>query len=204
MGTRRRGVESSKVRAALIEAASQLLNDEGTSAITARRLADQVGVNRHLVHYYFKSIDDVFVAVIRSRGDKIRDDLSEALASDNPLRVVWEMNSHPVLVAAIFELNALAARKPLLRAEASRYATEFRHIQAAAIARYLQLKDVQPAIPPAAMTLVLASIAQTIAMEAVLDISEAHGQARALAERWLEAYAQHGDISPHPDEPARS
>jgi AcrR family transcriptional regulator len=204
MGTRRRGVESSKVRAALIEAASQLINDEGVSAITARRLADHVGVNRHLVHYYFESIDDVLVAVIRSRGDQIRNELSEALASDDPLRVIWDMNSHPVQVAAIFELNALAARKPQLRAEASRYATEFRHIQAAAIARHLQLKGIEPVIPPAAMTLVLASIAQTIAMEAVLDVSEAHDQARAIAERWLEAYAQYGDVSPHPSQPVRS
>ena len=59
--SRRKGAESSKTRAQLLLAAAQILCDAGARAVTARRLAEQVGLGRHIVHYYFGTIDELFV-----------------------------------------------------------------------------------------------------------------------------------------------
>src|SRR6476659_6415293 len=52
-------------REALIEATAQIMVDEGYAAATSRRVAAKAGVKAALVHYYFPSMDDLFVAVQR-------------------------------------------------------------------------------------------------------------------------------------------
>ena len=50
---------------ALLDAAERLLV-ESAVGITTRRLAEEAGVNHGLVHYYFGSMDEVFVAGARA------------------------------------------------------------------------------------------------------------------------------------------
>src|SRR5262249_23627983 len=57
--SRRRGDESSATRALLLEAAEDLMREEGYPAVTTRRLAGRVGVSNQLVHYYFRTMDDL-------------------------------------------------------------------------------------------------------------------------------------------------
>ena len=54
---------------ALIEATAQIMVDEGYAAATSRRVAAKAGVKPALVHYYFPSMDDLFVAVLRDKAD---------------------------------------------------------------------------------------------------------------------------------------
>jgi AcrR family transcriptional regulator len=61
VATRRPEDES---RALLIEAATDLINTEGYAALTARKLAGKVGRKRQIVHYYFRIMDDLLLAVI--------------------------------------------------------------------------------------------------------------------------------------------
>jgi len=124
VSSRRRGVENSAVRAALIEMAEQLIREEGYPSVTARNLADKVNLKRQIVHYYFRSMDDVFIAVIRSGADKARPRLEAALTSDEPLRTLWEINSDPAQATLSLELNALASRRPAVRAEVKRFAED--------------------------------------------------------------------------------
>ena len=62
--TRRLGVESSETRAQLIKLAARLIRDEGCAAVTARRLAEDLGLKRQIVHYYFGTIEDLLIVVI--------------------------------------------------------------------------------------------------------------------------------------------
>ena len=48
----------------LVAAANRLLTDEGVGAVTARRVAQAVALSHQIVHYYFKSMDDLVIAVI--------------------------------------------------------------------------------------------------------------------------------------------
>ena len=58
---------------AFLDAAERLLIDVGHSGITTRRLAEEAGVNHGLVHYYFGSIENLFVRVLERFTERLVD-----------------------------------------------------------------------------------------------------------------------------------
>ena len=56
-------------RLRLIEATAQIMRDEGYAAATSRRVAARAGVKQALVYYYFPTMDDLFVEVLKVGAD---------------------------------------------------------------------------------------------------------------------------------------
>jgi AcrR family transcriptional regulator len=194
--TRRLGVQNSETRALLIKVAARLVRDEGCSAVTARRLAEEVGLKRQIVHYYFGTIEELLIAVIRTGVGKIHDRLKRALDSvepDEPLRVIWETGS--TVTATLFEFSALAIRREPIRVEIKRYMEQYREIQSKALARHLELRGIEPKIPPVVTAIVIDSIAHTLAVERVIGVTEGHAKVRAIVEEWLQSFAKTGQTS---------
>ena len=67
VATRRFGAETSKTHAALLDAAEALMLAEGYAAVSSRRAAAAAGLKPALVHYYFATMDDLFLALYRRR-----------------------------------------------------------------------------------------------------------------------------------------
>jgi AcrR family transcriptional regulator len=201
VAARRLGVESSETRAHLIDAAAQLIREEGCAAVTARRLAEKFGLKRQIVHYYFGTIDDLLVAVIRRDGARIRESMSEAIDSDEPLRALWGVGASGTPVS--FELTTLALRRTVVQAEVKRFIEEFREIAARAIARHLELRGIKPSLPPVAMSILMVSLSQTLSVENHLNVSCGHAELEALVASWLEAFAARGELFPTSEEPTQ-
>ncbi len=72
MTTSRRigGAPDAKNRGVLLDAAEALMLEEGYAAVTSRRVADKAGLKPQLVHYYFRTMDDLFLAVFRRRAEQ--------------------------------------------------------------------------------------------------------------------------------------
>ena len=69
---------------------------DGYAAVSSRSVAAKVGINAPLVHYYFPTIDDLFVAVLLRRAEPNVEHMAEALASSEPLRAWWDAGvGHP-------------------------------------------------------------------------------------------------------------
>ena len=187
---RRRGGESSVMRAALVEAAEQLIREEGYPAVTARTLADKVNLKRQIVHYYFHTMDDVFIAVIRQNADKLRTQLQEAARSDEPLRALQTLNRDPEQAVLAMELAALAKRRPAVRAEVGRAAKEARELQTRVMSEHLKQRGLTPGMQPIVATLLLTSLAQVLAMEAAIDISSGHTETLEFVDACLRAFAE--------------
>ena len=62
---RRLGAPDAKNRTVLLDAAEQLMRDEGYAAVTSRRVAEKAGLKPQLVHYYFRTMDDLFLELYR-------------------------------------------------------------------------------------------------------------------------------------------
>src|SRR6476620_7013083 len=90
---RSRGGRTSTTRRALIRATAQVMLEEGYAAATSRRVAAKAGVKPALVHYYFPSMDDLFVAVLQAGAETNLSTQQEAFAEDSPLHALWELNS---------------------------------------------------------------------------------------------------------------
>jgi len=182
MASKERIGEEDSIRDQLITVARQIIEDEGCSAVTARRLAEQVGLKRQIVHYYFGTIEDLFIAVIRRDGERIRRLMTEALESGDPTTLFWDMSSNPT--ATVLEFTAMAIRRKAVRAEVKRYVAEFRRIHADALATYLKNRGIKPKVAPVVVTILMASLGQTLAVESALGLTEGHAEAKAAVDEW--------------------
>ena len=187
---RRRGAQNSATRADLIEAATDLICEQGYAALTSRTLADRLNLSRQIVHYYFKSIDELCIALVQESATRTLQRLDVALQSVEPLRAVWELYNDPEQAGLSLELNALARRRPAVRAEVKKFAERFRHIQTHALIKHLERRGIEPSIKPIVATVLLTSLSQVMAVEEAIDIKMGHEDTFELVDDCLRAFAQ--------------
>ena len=92
---------------------------EGYAAVTSRRVEAEAGLK---VHYHFGTLDDLFIAVVRRRGESNVELLTEALASREPLRAWWNLASERRGNTLLVELTAAGNHRPALQAEVAVFA----------------------------------------------------------------------------------
>ena len=177
---------NAKNRPVLLDAAEKLMLEEGYAAVTSRRVAAAARLKPQLVHYYFRTMDDLFLEVFRRRAEEGLARLTQALNSDHPLRALWEHATHPGGTALTVEFTALANHRKAIRAEIARYAERFREQQAAGLAMALQRSGVDlETVSPAVLSVLLTSVSVVLAMEQALGMSVGHAETIELLERYL-------------------
>jgi len=182
--SRRIGAEDSKTRAQLVDAAERLLIDEGYAAVTSRRVAAKAGLKPQLVHYYFRTMDDLFLEVLRRRADHDLARFEQAIAADGSLRNLWRLNNDPRGAAFNIEFVALANHRKAIRAEIARYAERFRAAQTEAIRASLAAAGIdEEQLPPVAALLLMTGLSQVFALEQALGVTSGHRTTRAFIER---------------------
>lgn len=185
--SRRLGVKSSKTRNLLIEAADQLLTEEGYHAISARRVAEQAGLKPQLVHYYFQNMDELIVAVFQRACDQDLEQHERALADGEPLKALWRLHANRSDTKRMMEFIAIGSHRETLRAEIAVAAERFRNLQATTVAKVLEQRGIDAATFPAgAMVLLMAAISRALVMETTLGVNLAHAELRALFENFLD------------------
>lgn len=189
MADTRRPAEES--RAMLIEAAVEVIRAEGYGALSARRLAEKVGLKRQIVHYYFRTIEDLLLAVVRFYGDQGLARFAKVIRHD-PLRVIWEVPADASKTT--FAFMAMATHRPAVRQEMRRYMDQYRKLQADAVAAYFESRGIKPAIPPVAIAIILQSVAQALSAETSMGCERGHAETRAAVEAMLARFAN--DASP--------
>lgn len=78
-----------EVRAALLDAATELFGARGPSHVTIREIAAEAGVNHGLVHHYFGSKDALLAAVL----DRLATESAEEIAATDPSEVLYTAGS---------------------------------------------------------------------------------------------------------------
>src|SRR6516164_20223 len=163
---RRLGAPDAKNRTALLDAAEALMLEEGYAAVTSRRVAAQAGLKPQLVHYYFRTMDDLFLALYRRRAEQGRERQTRALASDQPLWALWDLSRDPRGTALTMEFVALANHRKEIRAEfaasAEKYRTEQERGWAVVLGRY-GLRAGHP--PPVVLSVLLTGVPQVLVIE---------------------------------------
>lgn len=181
----------STTRRALIRATAQVMLEEGYAAATSRRVAAHAGVKPALVHYYFPSMDDLFVAVLQAGAETNLSTQQEAFAEDSPLHALWELNSAQG-AALWMEFMALANHRKAIRSEIAGYADRFRDLEESAVASALQAHGVDTdEFPPVVMSMIVASLARILVLEQGLGISRGHAQAQDFVRRYLDRFELH-------------
>ena len=183
---RRIGAPDAKNRGVLIDAAEQLILEEGYAAVTSRRVAGRAGLKPQLVHYYFRTMEELFLAVFRRRAEEGLGVLATALESPQPLWALWRFSTKPEATRLTMEFMGLANHRKALRAEIVYYAERFRQEQSKAIAAALRRYGVDVAVvPPVVWTVFATSVSQGLVMERELGMSTGHDETFEFCEQWL-------------------
>src|SRR5262249_1011563 len=153
--TRRIGAQDSATRTKLLDAALRLMLEEGYAAVTSRRVAARAGLKPQLVHYYFRTMDELFVALVRRGAEQNLERQAKALAAKRPLRALWALSTERAGTTITMELSALANHRKAIRAELGRFAEQFRRLQREALARVVAGYGIDPAVLPLDALLVL-------------------------------------------------
>lgn len=176
----------SATRRRLIEATARLMRDEGYAAATSRRVAAEAGVKQALVYYYFPTMDDLFVEVLRAGADVALDRMRAALTDDDPLRALWTINSDARVTSLNTEFMALANHRKAIRSELKAYAERVRDIETAAVTVALRTRGVDlDEYPPVAIAMLIAQTARSLCNEDAVGVTHGHDELRALVERQL-------------------
>ena len=186
---RRIGAESSKTRAALLDATEQLMLEEGYAAVSSRRIAQKAGLKPQLVYYYFRTMDDLFLAAFRRRAEKGLERQAEAVASNQPLQALLAFSDDPTGTALTMEFAALANHRKSVRAEIARYGETFRNRQTEILTMVMEEHGVDTELfPPIAVMLLLTGVSQILVMEEALGMSAGHAETRDLVARLLRQF----------------
>jgi AcrR family transcriptional regulator len=183
---RRQGTQDTKARTALLDAAEQLMLEEGYAAVSSRRVAKRAGVNAALVHYYFGLMDDLYIAVFRRRAQWMLERQAEALSSPQPLWALWELTHEQANTALNLEFLALGNHRKAVRVEIANYSKKYRRMQIDALSNVLEGYGLDPEVwPPMSVILVMFGISRFLLMEEAYDLDIGHAETIAIVERYL-------------------
>ncbi|CAJ1587186.1 helix-turn-helix domain-containing protein [[Mycobacterium] wendilense] len=180
----------SSARQRLIEATAKVMREEGYAAATSRRVATEAGVKQALVYYYFPTMDDLYVEVLRSGAEASLANMRAALTDNDPLRTLWLINSDLRMTGLNTEFMALANHRKAIRAELKAYAERVRDIETAAVTVALRTAGVDvEEYPPVAVSMIIAQIARSLCNESAVGVTLGHEELRAFMKRQLDLFA---------------
>ena len=185
--TRRLGAPESKTRVLLLDAAERLLLRDGYAAVTSRRVAAEAGLKPQLIHYYFRTMDDLFLEVYRRRAEQGIERFATAIEVHRSLRTVWRFGTDLRGAAFNIEFVALANHRKAIRDEIARYARRFREMQLDAITAILEDLGVPPDIcPPIVVLLAMTGVTQVMALETALGVTTGHRETMDFVDSWID------------------
>src|SRR5215213_3095767 len=112
---RRLGTPNSKTRSALVAAAIRVLKDHGYGALTSRLVAEKAGLKPQLVHYYFRTMDDLVLSLVHAGGEEGIRHTMEAAQSPEPLRAFWKTFIDPRSASLTTEVISMAMHRESIR-----------------------------------------------------------------------------------------
>ncbi|WP_082696793.1 TetR/AcrR family transcriptional regulator [Mycobacterium sp. IS-1590] len=175
-------------RQRLIEATAKIMRDEGYAAATSRRVAAEAGVKQALVYYYFPTMDDLFVEVLRAGAEASLENMRAALTDDDPLHTLWLINSDLRRTGLNTEFMALANHRKVIRAELKAYAERVRDIETAAVTVALRANGVDlDDYPPVAVSMLIVQIARSLCNEDAVGLTLGHDEMRDFMRRWMQS-----------------
>jgi AcrR family transcriptional regulator len=160
--------------------------EQGYAAVSSRRVAEAAGLKPQLVHYYFRTMDELFSAVFARRAEQGIEVHALALQASQPLWALWRFSIDPAATALTMEFIALANHRKELRAEIGRYAERFRVDAARVIEEALSRYGVDPEEMSAVVAITLmTSVSRVLIMEESLGMTTGQKETFEFVEAYL-------------------
>jgi TetR/AcrR family transcriptional regulator len=174
-----------------LDAAERLLIEIGYASITSRRLAEEAGANLGLVHYYFGSMEELFVQVLERFTGRLVERQREMYASPRPYPEKWReamryLDEDRPYQKIWWELQAMAWNRPEFQERISGVLAAWREAMRGSVTetveRYRLGGDGFQA--EEWITLIVA-LNEGIILERLSGIDRGHAELLAAIDRWL-------------------
>jgi AcrR family transcriptional regulator len=161
------------------------MREEGHAGASSRKVARRAGLGSKLVHYYFPTMDDLFLAVLRAENDRQAVSEIAALASDQPLRELWRLIFDPPSAHLMTDFFALAKNREDLRLEMARAARRSHELRMAIVCK--ASKEASPDIllrTPALAATIIGALSHLMSSDRALGITAGHSDVRGFIEQF--------------------
>lgn len=185
MVKRRIGREDSETREQLLEAAEQLMREEGYAAVTSRKLAKFADLKPQLVHYYFRTMDELFEALFERVASKHLDALAAITTADKPLVEMFALSCDTSNAMLHLEFLALSNHRKGLHEQIAAFGRELNRMESIIIREALNQEGISnPDVSPEQLATIFETVARGMAFAGGFN-SNHFQNARDLLENWL-------------------
>jgi AcrR family transcriptional regulator len=179
---------------AFLDAAERLLVSVGYADVSVRRLAEEAGANHGLVHYYFGSMDELFLQVLERFTDRLVQRQRVMYAADEPFITKWrtameylESDLEAGYPKIWMELQAMAWNRPELRERVARVDAEWRAVLTAAFDSAAKEYGLdQKRFPVEALVALVMTFNTGMMLERISGMSDGHAELLGTIDRWLQ------------------
>jgi AcrR family transcriptional regulator len=177
--------DESNTRNAIIEATDQLIREEGYAALTSRQIGIRAGVKSPLIHYYFDSLDDLYLTVFQRASENGLRRIDVALNSEDPVRAVWEIMSDPTGARFTMEFNALALHRPAISQALAEFSGLVRDRITEGFERHFKRRRIASPLAPVIVHMLMVAVAAFLTQEKAIGATKGHGALQQAVEQWL-------------------
>jgi len=171
---------------AILEATEQIMREEGYAAVSSRKIAAKAGLKSQLVHYHFKTMDDLFLALFRNVDEQFFKMLAQAVTSKRPLSAIWDLCKNVSGPRLTKEFVAMATHHERLRYEIARSAERTRSVLTAQLARTMADNAIsEQAWPPVVISILMSGAARLILDDVTLGATAGHQETVDFVDAFL-------------------
>ncbi|WP_317930227.1 TetR/AcrR family transcriptional regulator [Halioxenophilus sp. WMMB6] len=170
----------------ILDTAEQLMLAEGYAAVSSRRVAKEAGLKPPLVHYYFPTTDDLYLAVFRRAAAREVAKVDDAFSSANAIEALWATYCNQPHTALAIEFMAMANHRKAIRDEIATLTEKERRRRAEALAQLVDEQKLgEMGRDGLGLNVLLIGVARTLVLESGLGITLGHAEAQQLIKQLL-------------------
>ncbi len=178
-----------------LDAAERLLVNVGYASVSARRLAEEAGANHGLVHYYFGSMEELFLRVLERFTGRLIERQRAMYSADVAFIEKWRAAMHYLeedLEAGYpkvwLELQAMAWNHPEMRERVARVHAEWRAVLTEAFSAAAKEYGLdRQRFPVGAIVALVFTFNEGIMLERLSGVSQGHSELLSAIDGWLQA-----------------
>lgn len=164
-------------RSLILDAAEAILRDDGYAAVTSRAIAEKANLKSRLVHYYFGTMDDLFLAVIRRIEDRYFAAYLQKMTAGFAVQDLVNGIISSVDSGLMQELSALALRRNDVRDEVARVLDRARQMDIAMMERVSKDLGLEKSgLSPTVLALLMAGAVRVITEESAIGVTRGHDE----------------------------
>jgi len=178
--------KSAKVKAAILDATEEIIKEAGYAAVSSRKVERRAGLKSQLVHYYFRTMDDLFAAVWRRYDDRFLENQARVLASERPLKALWERSIDPETTTLRHEFIALANHRKPIRELVAQSTRRILNMQVAAISELFERHMIRPKdFSPVVLVQLFSFVSRSLITQRNLGLWEDHAEIVKFIDRTI-------------------